>query len=89
MTAEAPRLLTTADLQKAFGVTAMTIHNWRKGTPQRPALKTKSDGRRVAFAEAAVRRWAEKAGVAVVDESALLGGLARGKPGPKPAPKPE
>lgn len=81
--------LTTADLQKAFGVTGMTVHNWRKGTPQRPALPAESDGRRVVFSAEAVRRWAVKAGVPVADESALLAGTAPGKPGPKPAAKAE
>lgn len=82
-TARLARRLTTRDLTEAFGVTLMTIANWKAGTPTRTPLPFVKEGRAVRFNAAKVRRWAEANGIAFADEKALEGTASR-KPGPKP-----
>lgn len=64
----AKALLTRTAVIAAFGVTGLTILNWRKGTATRdplPAEVTTSDGGRptVMFVEADVTKWAKKYGL--------------------------
>lgn len=75
--------LTTKDLLAAFGVTPMTIANWRKGTPTRTPLPSEKQGRSVNYRRDRIERWADKNGVPLLDPLALLGSAGRGKPGPK------
>lgn len=81
--------LTTADLTTIFGVSHMTIHNWKKGTPTKDPLPTVETGtRNVLFPVAGIKRWAKVEGVAiVVDPDKLLAKPAQRKPGPKPRGK--
>lgn len=81
----ASQKLTTKDLTDVFGVTPMTIFNWRRGTPTREPLPAENEGRRVFYRPARLKAWAKRHGIPLLrslDES-----TARGKPGPKPAPK--
>lgn len=60
--------LRTADLIKAFGVTGLTLLNWRGGTATKDPLpvniKTTEGGRNsVSYDEAKVRAWAKKHGL--------------------------
>ncbi len=81
--------LTTKDLLAAFGVTPMTIANWRAGTPTRTPLPYEKQGRAVNYRSDRIQKWADKNGVPIPDPLALLGGAGRGKPGPKAQPREE
>lgn len=72
--------LTTKDLTRAFGVTPMTITNWRKGTPTRTALPAIIKGRNVVYSAAQVEKWAQRNEVLLVEPLTPQG---REKPGPK------
>lgn len=76
--------LTTRDLLGAFGVTPMTITNWRAGSATRGALPAEKVGRHVVYSPAEVRKWARKFSVPIADEQKLLGGAGRLRPGPRP-----
>lgn len=80
--------LTTKDLQEAFGVTPMTIYNWRQGTPTRDPLPAEAKGRSVFYRPARVKAWASRHGIKPVRP---LGddATAHSKPGPKPAARAE
>lgn len=87
MSKQAAARLTTKDVVAAFGVTPMTVTNWRAGTPTRTKLPFTKRGRAVSYQPDKVRGWAEKNGVPIADEAALAGGTPRLKPGPKAAPR--
>lgn len=78
--------LTTKDLIRAFDVTAMTVSNWRAGSPTKAALPCKKVGRNVVFSAAQVQQWAKRHDVPILDPKALAGDAERGRPGPKPRP---
>lgn len=86
------KLLTTRHLERAFGVTSMTIYLWRKGTPTKAKLPVvETSNKRVFYSPAKVEAWAKKNEVAVLVPSlvGLLGddSLSPSKSGPiAPAP---
>lgn len=81
--------LTTKDLVLIFGVTPMTILNWRKaeeGSRKKP-LPCKIKGRSVEFNAFRVKAWANSNGVPMEhDPLDVAEGthLTKAKPGPKP-----
>ena len=78
------KTLTSKNLQTVFGVTAMTIHNWRKGSKKVTALPSiPSDSRAVGFSVAAVKKWAATNGINMLVPPEVVVGEDRGKPGPK------
>lgn len=86
--ADPTKLLRNQHLEKAFGVTSMTLFLWRGGTPTKTALPTVDTGSRlVAYNPKHVEAWAKKNGVALLvpDLTALLAGgtVIAAKPGPK------
>lgn len=86
--ADPTKLLRNQHLEKAFGVTSMTLFLWRGGTPTKTALPTADTGSRlVAYNPKQVEAWAKKNGVALLvsDLTALLAGgtVVAAKPGPK------
>ena len=67
--------LTTRHMERAFGVSMMTLYLWRKGTPTiRPLPTVASEGREVLYAPRAVERWARDNGMTILvpDLAALL-----------------
>lgn len=60
--------LSTKDLCTKYGVTVMTINNWRKGTKRitalpchtRPRVEARGHGTEVYFLEAEVKTWAKE-----------------------------
>lgn len=81
----APKL-TTKDMQDAFGVTPMTIFNWRKGTPTREPLPCEVKGRSVLYPVARVKAWAKRHGITPLRDLGEIAPSGREKPGPKAAP---
>ena len=82
------KLLRNQHLEKAFGVTSMTLFLWRGGTPTKTALPTAdTDSRLVAYNPKQVEAWAKKNGVTLLvpDLAGLLAGgtVVAAKPGPK------
>lgn len=82
------KLLRNQHLEKAFGVTSMTLFLWRGGTPTKTALPTADTGSRlVAYNPKQVEAWAKKNGVTLLvsDLSGLIidGSVVAAKPGPK------
>ena len=76
--------ITIKQLMLAFGVSAMTVHSWRKGSVTRdPLPATKTNGY-VAFSVAEIKKWAKTYGVAIMVDPASLVGIVFTKPGPKP-----
>jgi hypothetical protein len=71
------KTLSMKNMEELFDVTAMTIHNWKKGSATKAALPAE-------FTPAAVKRWALKNTVRMTCEPADLLGKDVGKPGPKP-----
>lgn len=71
--------LTVKNLVTLFGVTAMTVHNWKKGSPSRPAMPDD-------LTPAKVKKWATQNGITMTCEPAALLGTDINKPGPKPRP---
>lgn len=69
------RTLTTKELERVFGVSAMTLYLWRQGTATKSKLRTapkKRGERSVLFYEDDVRAWASRHEVAlVVDPSRI------------------
>lgn len=84
----AAQTLTTEDLMRSFGVTHMTVFNWRQGSPTRAPLPFEQNGRAVSFRPSKVEAWARKHGLVPVAPLAPAG-AARKKPGPKTAPAAE
>lgn len=90
MTARTPaarRQLTTKDLERVFGVTAMTLYLWRRGTATRSKLRTapkKRGERSVAYYEEDVIAWAKRHDVPLaVHPSKIKAPAARKQPGPR------
>lgn len=79
--------LTTKDVMGAFGVTPMTVYNWRMGSPTREPLPAETVGRSVFYRAARVKAWARRHGVPLLRELEPATGGPR-KPGPK-AQKPK
>ncbi|MNK65503.1 hypothetical protein D3C87_848000 [compost metagenome] len=79
--------LTTKDVEDAFGVTPMTVYNWRKGTPTREPLPAEVEGRRVFYRAARLKAWAKRHGIPLLKDPEAVS--AHSKPGPKTAPKGE
>lgn len=81
------KLLKTRDLEAVFGVTSMTVHNWRKGSVTREPLpvdeKSLENGD-VRFHPTITARWAKRNDVlmAKLIGDVTLAGFTR--PGPKP-----
>lgn len=72
-----PMLLSVKNLMELFGVTAMTLHNWKRRTATRtalPAVRT----------PAVIRNWATMNGVPMTCAPSTLLGKDVGKPGPRP-----
>jgi hypothetical protein len=69
--------LSIKNLVTLFGVTPMTVHNWKKGSPQRPALPEQ-------LTPAKVKRWATQNGIEMTCDPSTLLGVGAKKPGPKP-----
>lgn len=77
--------LTTKQLLVLFGVSAMSIHSWSKGTATRDALPSvkNANGTR-SFPLTKVKQWAKRYGITMlVNPEGLLTDEAV-KPGPKP-----
>lgn len=75
--AKTTKLLTTTHLVTLFGVSSMTIANWRKGIVSRDPLPTEQNGRNVGFLPAKIKAWAKKYDVQLhADPVALLAGIA-------------
>lgn len=73
-----PVNLSVKQLAQVFGVTEMTIYNWREETATKTALpKTRT--------AALIEKWAKRNGVAIVQlPAAVLRSTPRAKTGPKP-----
>jgi hypothetical protein len=80
----------------AFGVTAMCLHHWRKGSATRPALPVlRTEGRSVQISIAAAEKWAKTNKVEIVVPFAAAAEMVAGGREPsakaaakKAAPKP-
>lgn len=58
--------LTTRHMERAFGVTTMTLYLWRKGTATiKPLPVVETGTRKVAYAVKAVERWAAANGIPI------------------------
>lgn len=85
------KILTSKQVQTAFGVAHMTIHNWRKGTATKDPLPCElSDPEavkpRISFRVIALKQWAKRNGVEfAVDPESLITEVEApaSKPGPK------
>lgn len=67
-----------------FGVSAMTVNSWRKGSVTRSALPATKIGNHVVFDVGRVERWAKTYGIPIMVEPKALRGLIQViKPGPK------
>ena len=82
------KLLSNRHLERAFGVTTMTLYLWRKGTPTKAPLPVVSGtDRRVSYKPRDVEIWARKNNVTLLvpDLSSLLDApdMQIAKPGPK------
>lgn len=64
-----PGPLTTAHVQRAFGVGHMTVYNWRMGTPRRPAMPftetPRGDRTQISFHPSKLEAWAKKNGIEI------------------------
>ncbi len=81
------RKLTTRDLEVVFGVTTMTVHNWRKGSATKeplPVIKEDLEKGQVRFAPKITASWAKKNGVTMVSPIDQAEPGLFTKPGPKP-----
>lgn len=79
--------LTIEQVAALFGVSTMTVYNWRQGTPRRAALKpcTPEGDRFPRFLVADLRRYAKEHDLEFAnDPSYIVKSHARLKPGPKP-----
>ena len=54
----AKKLFTTRQVAAGFGVTPVTLHNWRTGTPTRAKMPSVHDGRAVRFELQAMKDYA-------------------------------
>ena len=57
------KTLTTPQLMQAFGVSHVTLLNWRKGTPTKAPLPTVEGVQGVQFSPSAVKDWAKTHGL--------------------------
>lgn len=73
------KTLTMKNLVTLFGVTAMTVYSWRRGTATKEAMPE-------TLTPAAVKRWAKRHEVAMTCEASTLLGTGVLKRGPKPKP---
>lgn len=79
--------LTTPQVCAMFGVTSLTILNWRKGTPTRKPLPTAKPSKHeppnaVRFDQSKVEAWAKRHDIEIIAQPAPeAGGRKRG---PKP-----
>lgn len=82
--------LTGPQVCRMFGITNMTLWNWRQGTKSvtpLPTLKPKkvSERPRVFYGASATLAWAKRNNIAVVESvEQVLKQPATGRPGPKP-----
>lgn len=70
----------------AFGISAMNLSHWRKGTATKEALPSETDGRAVSIPVVSARKWAKAHGVEfVVDPDKAIADEANapGAAGPK------
>lgn len=77
--------LTTKQLLALFGVSAMTINSWGKGTTTRDALPSNKDesGKRT-FPLGKTKQWAKRYDITMlVDPESLMKDVTSSKPGPK------
>jgi hypothetical protein len=75
--------LSTKQLCAGFGVSAVTISNWRKGTPGKTALPVaEHPGYGVRFDPAVIKAWAKEHGLKFSVAAAQAVGAST--PGPKP-----
>ncbi len=71
----ASKLLTPANVAHLFGVSLMTVTNWRKGTPTMGELKTtavKDKPRNIGFTLAVVKAWAKDNGYTLAADPAVI-----------------
>lgn len=73
-----PKTLTNQNLITLFGVTGMTIYNWRRGTPTKAPLPCPAT-------PVEARAWAKRHGVPMTCDPRTLLGVGGAKRGPKPA----
>jgi len=81
-------LLNTHQVAAAFGVTTMTLANWRKGSPKRSPLPTAKQPKNaqplsIWYAPSALKVWAKKNGIEVPKSLDTLTTPTPTKPGPK------
>lgn len=77
--------LTTKQLLVLFGVSAMSIHSWSKGTATRDALPSvKNENGTRSFSLVKVKQWAKRYGITMLVDPETLLGETLAKPGPKP-----
>lgn len=91
MSAANPNRFTNKQLERAFGVSSMTLYLWRQGTATKAAMPTvKNTGRFVLYDRGPITAWAKKNGVEFVvplDQVAANAELKPAKAGPKTKPK--
>lgn len=80
--------INTHQAAAVFGVTPMTLANWRKGSPQRTKLPTTtppngSNPNSVWYKVSDLKAWSKKNGIAMGDVTHLEH-VTPAKPGPKP-----
>lgn len=83
--------LNTAQACLVFGVSSMTLHNWRKGTQTLaplPVIAKEAELGRIRYNPSVLKTWASKNKVIIArtPEEVLAAGSTKsqGKPGPKP-----
>jgi hypothetical protein len=92
-----PPVLNTKQVMTTFGVSQMTVHNWRRGSARRAPLPSFMPNwpanSRPGFRVSDVKRWARQNGIEVLnDPLQVLAESAAAppvRPGPKPRPKSE
>lgn len=83
MTAQQANALTNKNMMNLFGVSHVTIFNWRKGTPQREQLPTVQVGNSIRYPVVKVKAWAKSHGIEMLMDPQTLVGTGVLKPGPK------
>ena len=76
--------LTTWHLQRIFDVSAMTVYNWRRGTATKTRLPcaVEQNGR-VHYTIGAVKAWARKNAVPLVEDPGQVATMAPRRRGPR------
>lgn len=85
---KAPRHMTIKQAALAFGVSAMCLSHWRKGTATKEALPFETEGRNVLIPIAAAKKWAKTHGIEFAKDPASVVSspdAAPQQPGPKKA----